>query len=984
MKSFLVRLQPFLRGTAAVVAIFALTYLGEPSVEAQTTPELRGDVHFIDGTISTGATYNVFSGRISRRVVDLVVPGSVGMRPLSLQRVLYNLPVQSQPLLPTSLVGCSAQWNFNVFGYRIWIGPTSLNTYAMSLTYPDGTYAHADFNYQDTVVFFGTGDRVFLDAPTSVHNLVLQDGSVVNFNSVPGGGGWSTSTIADPYGLTTTYTSAYNADGTSEYRITDASGRWVRLVYNSNGPLRGETSTGEYVNYICDRPTYSPAVSPTPETQRLLEADYSDGTVAKYEYTIIYNGSTYMATLPRHCYDTRSTDLMQSVEYTFNSGDNSWDKVSGGLKGGLYDLIDVRLPGSSTPVSSRSGAGGNPSFCSYQETRGDGSTRIYTLWGMVGARFKSFTDGLSNSTNYDIQRFAGRKFDTTSSYSANPDTYTNVTNYTVTDALSRVTTVRYLLVPTQALISTPEQLTASYVAAIENPVKVTYADGTSKQIIYTDPLNPFYVAKTIDECGNATTYNRLPNGLVSSIVYADGSSENWTYNSFNEPLTHTQRNSATESWEYDSAGRLLTHWLANYSSKTAAIRYTYYPAGHVWMDRLMTVTDPKGNVTTTAYDLLFSSNGVQTTTPCAGPGRVSRITFADGSYRTFGYDVYGHKISVTDEAGNTTTNTYDSFGRLLTSTDPDNRTSTIVYGDTAAEQLGTADSLPKHTLTTLQRKTSFSYDKNRSLIGKIEGDGSSSPKSWSYLHDAVGNMLTQREQAGGTTGAEVWRDTTWTYDSRNRKLSEKTILQRSPEISRYSDWGYDAAGNLVYVLNPDNTSTRKLLDNMYRVSSAMDEMGKYTFYSYSYTSTGRQVKITDPNNNSYYQNYDAQDRQVSFQQSNPSGSGTESEITGYDLCGNVVSYTNRAGAIKTITYDVRNRPLVASWNDGVTLGSSTSYDLRGLVTQRSNANSTLSYSYDSAGQLIQETQAVTGAPTKIIDYQYDLDGSRTKMHVHTK
>jgi hypothetical protein len=67
MKSFLVRLQPFLRGTAAVVAIFALTYLGEPSVEAQTTPELRGDVHFIDGTISTGATYNVFSGRISRR-----------------------------------------------------------------------------------------------------------------------------------------------------------------------------------------------------------------------------------------------------------------------------------------------------------------------------------------------------------------------------------------------------------------------------------------------------------------------------------------------------------------------------------------------------------------------------------------------------------------------------------------------------------------------------------------------------------------------------------------------------------------------------------------------------------------------------------------------------------------------------------------------------------------------------------------------------
>ena len=53
------------------------------------------------------------------------------------------------------------------------------------------------------------------------------------------------------------------------------------------------------------------------------------------------------------------------------------------------------------------------------------------------------------------------------------------------------------------------------------------------------------------------------------------------------------------------------------------------------------------------------------------------------------------------------------------------------------------------------------------------------------------------------------------------------------------------------------------------------------------------------------------------------------------------------------------------------------------VTQRTSTSSTVAYTYDAAGQVTQERQTVSGAPAKVLDYQYDLDGNRTRLRVST-
>jgi YD repeat-containing protein len=243
-------------------------------------------------------------------------------------------------------------------------------------------------------------------------------------------------------------------------------------------------------------------------------------------------------------------------------------------------------------------------------------------------------------------------------------------------------------------------------------------------------------------------------------------------------------------------------------------------------------------------------------------------------------------------------------------------------------------------------------------------------------------MTKQREQAGGTSGAEVWRDTTWTYDNRNRKITEKTILQRSPEVSRFTDLGYDAAGNVILVHHADDTCTSKDYDSMNRVIRSTDEMGKTT--TYTYYPSGNPEYTIDPNGNSYYYSYDASNRPTYFYQTNADKSGFDYEQSSYDAAGNVIAFRNRSGAWKTLQYDNRNREIATSWSDGVTPATTTSYNTLGLVSQRTNATSTLTYNYDAAGQLTQERQAITGAPPKTLTYQYDQDGNRTRMRARTQ
>ena len=97
----------------------------------------------------------------------------------------------------------------------------------------------------------------------------------------------------------------------------------------------------------------------------------------------------------------------------------------------------------------------------------------------------------------------------------------------------------------------------------------------------------------------------------------------------------------------------------------------------------------------------------------------------------------------------------------------------------------------------------------------------------------------------------------------------------------------------------------------------------------------------------------------------------------YDLSGNMLTKTDRNGAVTTCTYDGMNRLLTSMvLRNAVQTGStSITYAKTGAKASESNANVTKNYTYDSLGRMINETE--TGGIVKT--YGYDIGDNRTSM-----
>ena len=119
---------------------------------------------------------------------------------------------------------------------------------------------------------------------------------------------------------------------------------------------------------------------------------------------------------------------------------------------------------------------------------------------------------------------------------------------------------------------------------------------------------------------------------------------------------------------YDADGRLLQVQQSAGGSVLRTTSSTYTPSGKV-----ATATDPAGNVTRFAYDLLDRQ-----TTVTDAMGRVAQLTYntLGRPWRTYNtaiqagplvqrtYTADGQLAALADANGNTTSFAYDSFGRL--------------------------------------------------------------------------------------------------------------------------------------------------------------------------------------------------------------------------------------------------------------------------------------------------------------------------------
>lgn len=458
------------------------------------------------------------------------------------------------------------------------------------------------------------------------------------------------------------------------------------------------------------------------------------------------------------------------------------------------------------------------------------------------------------------------------------------------------------------------------------------------------------VSTETDELNRSTVWTRDSDNRPTRKDYPDGSYEKWTYTQFGQPLTHRSRNGGSETYGYNPFGDVALHTdaLGN------ATAYTYAASGL----RASTV-DARSNTTSYTYN---------------PRGQILTLTHPDSTSVSYQYDASGNRTLVTDELGNSTNYTYDEYNRVKTVTDPLARTTSYAYGRlagcTSCGGGGPAD-LVSRIVSPGGRVTESQYDRSGLRIAQTVGVGTPEAATTNFGYDAGKNLTTVMNPNGKVSN--------FGFDLLGRKTSA------TDAAGQRSEWTYDPVGNKTTEEQPDGGVTTFEFDARKRITKTTDSLGQIT--ERTYDGGDNLLTIKDPRNNTYSNTYDLLNHPLSLKYPNNSV-----ETYSYDAAGNIVTRTTRTGQVKTSAFDNRNRETGFTWSDGTPAVTKT-YDAASHVLTLNNGASSLSYSFDAAGQMLSETQQiVNGGGPKVVTYSYDLDGDRvtleypsggTMTYVHT-
>ncbi|WP_308460799.1 DNRLRE domain-containing protein [Streptomyces sp. Ru71] len=271
---------------------------------------------------------------------------------------------------------------------------------------------------------------------------------------------------------------------------------------------------------------------------------------------------------------------------------------------------------------------------------------------------------------------------------------------------------------------------------------------------------------------------------------------------------------------------------------------TYDKVGNV-----LTVTEPKGNLTTTAGDYTTTYSYDEIYQPLASVD-------AKGNKTSAVYDNVGNVVTVIDPKKNATADTtdfttkfeYDLDHRVVKTTDAAGKFTTVHYDldgrtdrTTDAENNTTEYTFDRRGLTT-QVKVPFDKD----------GSGNITYRTTKYEFDEVGNQTKVISPRGVETTDDATDFTTETvYDELNRV--KETLSPFDKDDSRYSTpdhtyYTYDEVGQLKEVSAPPsqgqtvrNITSYEYYDNGW-VKSSKDPFEITT--TYDYNELGQQTKNT--------------------------------------------------------------------------------------------------------------------------------------------
>jgi RHS repeat-associated protein len=509
---------------------------------------------------------------------------------------------------------------------------------------------------------------------------------------------------------------------------------------------------------------------------------------------------------------------------------------------------------------------------------------------------------------------------------------------------------------------------------------------------------------------NGSSWSAPPRVLDTLTQNADGS---WTL------VKHAQ-----QTYRFDSTGRLTA--ISDLNGYTTSVSY---PSGSQ-----MVVTDPAGRTLT----FTLTGNHVTSVSDSSTPPRTV----------SYGYDASGNLTDVIDVGGGHWQFTYDSLHRILTMRSP------RYYGDTTTspspvvtnhydssgrvdwqtDQLGRQTSfdyttIPGSTMVT-DPKGNVRVDEYTDglLTAVTKGYGTGQAASTYYRYDPAtlgqtmvidpnGNITRTQYDANGNPTSRtdaLGRTTSYTYNALNEITSttEPKNVNGQPITTSMT---YNAAGNLltksaplldangattatattIYhhddpahpgditsITDPNNNTTVNTYDAYGDLTSATDAAGDKTSYGYD-TGRGLRTSMIAPNGNVTGANpaaytttyaYDAYGnpttvRDPLWNSANPTQHQT---VRQYDADGNLALVTDGDNHTTGYSYDAAGEQTAVHRPDGSTLR--TDYWPDGSVhVQYDGNNQSTTYQYDSRG----DQTSVTDPLNRTTSYGYDLLGRLT-------
>ena len=374
-------------------------------------------------------------------------------------------------------------------------------------------------------------------------------------------------------------------------------------------------------------------------------------------------------------------------------------------------------------------------------------------------------------------------------------------------------------------VTDPEgyQTTTEY-DVFDRPTKVTYPDGTTEETVY-DRLDPvrhkdrmgrwtetFYdalrrpvatrdaagrmvqqqyckcgdaVEKLVDANGNPTSWERDLQGRVTKEIRANGATYLYAYEPESGRLlsvTDPKGNVKTTTYNLDDTVAGISYTLGANTAPTPNVSFTYDPA----YNRVSTVLDGTGT-TTYAYRPV-------TVPPSLGAGQLASVDgpLTDDTIE-YTYDELGRVVTrQIGSSANTQTQAFDSLGRLTTLSNPlgaftytyegqTGRPTSLVYPNGQQTTWSYYDNVGDHRLREIHNKRpggatlsrfEYTYDKAGNILTWLQQQDSDPPKVYELGYDAA-DQLTAAIQKATVPAGQVLKRYYYSYDSAGNRTAEQ-------------------------------------------------------------------------------------------------------------------------------------------------------------------------------------------------------------------